>query len=73
MSFDTPKMFDLFSLTTVHVMDIIIIMITCFQRNQGGQEHTTAGKKKILILIFYRYYSNLTISISHSSVFVLPF
>ena len=29
-------------------MDIIIIMITCFQRNQGGQEHTTAGKKKTL-------------------------
>ena len=53
MSFYTPKKFDLFSVATV--MDIIIIMITCFQRNRGGQEHTTAGKKKILILIFYRY------------------
>ena len=52
MSFDTPKMFALFSVTTVHVMDIIIIMITCFQRNQGGQEHTTAGKKKDLNVNF---------------------
>ena len=33
-------------------MDIIIIMITCFQRNQGGQEHTTAGKKKDFNIYF---------------------
>ena len=40
-------MFDLFSVATV--MDIIIIMITCFQRNQGGQEHTSRKKKDLNI------------------------